>query len=120
MLIDKVRVEHNTDALDPEDIFSSSLGTIFPDDTQNSHGDPGATVIYKSARFGDIKLSVADPSQEDDRRLFAHYLWNAGVLLAELISEGQTEYNVEDETVLELGAGVQMAYFQGTEPSEAD
>lgn len=104
MLTDKVRVEQCIDSNEPDDIFSSAVGLIFTDDLRNQHGDPGATVIYKSNRYGDIKLSVADPVGEDDRRLFAHYLWNAGVYLAELISE-EEGWSVKDETVIELGAG---------------
>ncbi|TKA80949.1 hypothetical protein B0A49_00883 [Cryomyces minteri] len=65
---------------------------------------------------GEIELSVTDPKGEDERRLFAHYLWNAGILMAEMVaaaSEHDTEgtadrehtrWSVQGETVLELGA----------------
>ena len=55
-----------------------------------------------------------DPQSEPGRKLFAHYVWNAGVLLAELISglvasvgelSESASWSVEGETVLELGAG---------------
>ena len=64
-----------------------------------------------------------DPGKEDERKLFAHYVWNAGVLLGEAVAgrrewdveedggEGGTggfrkyDWNVGGETVLELGAG---------------
>lgn len=109
---------------EPEDIFTSSLGLVFTDDAQNMHGDPDNVVIYKSSKFGEIDLGVADPQGEDERRKFAHYLWNAGILMGELVGGrpgrfpgadqsrewwvGEDEehfWNVRGETVLELGAG---------------
>jgi len=71
---------------EPEDIFGSSLGGIFTDDLQNSYGDdPDTVIVYNSERFGDLELRTADVSGEEQRRKFAHYLWNAGILVAELI-----------------------------------
>ncbi|KAK3674644.1 hypothetical protein LTR78_005366 [Recurvomyces mirabilis] len=104
---------------EPEDIFASAPGLIFPDDLLNHHGDAESTIVYKSRRFGDIELTVADPQGEDERQLFSHYLWNAGVKMAELVSgaddageaEGEEggkgrKWSVKGQTVLELGAGV--------------
>jgi hypothetical protein len=109
-----------------EDIFSSALGLISPDDTATLHGDPGSLVTYRSGQFGDIVLRLSAPETEDERRLFAQYVWNAGVLLAELIGLGHggggssnhnniiskesdsgmaMDWDVTGETVLELGAG---------------
>jgi hypothetical protein len=69
-----------------EDIFSSSLGGIFTDDLQNQHGDDPTTVIlYKSAKHGELEFRTADVNGEEQRRKFAHYLWNAGILMAELV-----------------------------------
>lgn len=91
---------------EPEDIFAFAAGLIFTDDSRNFHGDDRSLVVYKSARFGDIELRTADPSQEDDRQLFAHYLWNAGIKMAELLSDPPNmRWRVKDERVLELGAG---------------
>lgn len=94
----------------PEDIFASAPGLIFTDDLRTQHGDPGSTIVYKSSQFGNIELKTADPESEDERKLFGHYLWNAGVKMAELI--GRADFDGEDEkwsvkgrTVLELGAG---------------
>ena len=78
----------------PEDIFSSTPGLIFTDDTRNQHGDPGSGVIYKNGVFGDIELQLVDPNKEDERRLFAHYVWNAGILLSELVA-GRREWDLE-------------------------
>lgn len=116
-----------------EDIFSSALSTLFTDDVQNSHGDPGSSVTYHSPRFGDISLRIpAHPDVEDGRRLFAHYLWNAGVICADAIEVASWEHvapqeeegksgdesqlnglkwdkrywNVQGKRVLELGAGM--------------
>ena len=91
---------------EPEDIFASAPGLIFTDDLRNQHGDPEATIVYKSPRFGNIKLKTADPEREYERQLFSHYLWNAGIKLAEMISRGDDEnWSVKDNCVLELGAG---------------
>lgn len=90
---------------DPEDIFASAPGLIFTDDLRNSHGSPDSALIYKSSTFGDIELRTADPQGEEERRLFSHYLWNAGVLLAERVGAGDGEWRVKGERVLELGAG---------------
>jgi hypothetical protein len=119
--------------LDPEDIFGSSLGGVFTDDLQNQHGDdPETVIIYKNARYGNLEFRTADPDGEEQRRKMAHYLWNAGVLMAELVggrpddndtrpvdedAEGWKDgewwvskkeeklWSVEGETVIELGAG---------------
>ncbi|MCJ1337829.1 hypothetical protein MMC09_003113 [Bachmanniomyces sp. S44760] len=106
---------------DVEDIFSSSLEHLFTNDTQNIHGEPGSSVIYRSSQFGDIELGLAEPVGHDDIRLFAHYQWNAGIMMGELIGQGYAfergerattshwrsgrAWRVEDESVLELGAG---------------
>ncbi|MCJ1462281.1 hypothetical protein MMC07_000881 [Pseudocyphellaria aurata] len=100
-----------------EDIFSSALNVIFPEDVTVLHGDPGFSVIYKSKRYGDLELRLAEPQTEDERKLFGQYLWNAGVLLAEYISglDGEKpsmesgKWVVKDEKVLELGAGTGLA-----------
>ncbi len=89
-----------------EDIFACAPGLIFADDTRNFHGDPGSTIVYKSVRFGNIELKTTDPDREEERQLFGHYLWNAGIKMAELISgEGGEKWCVKGRKVLELGAG---------------
>ena len=111
---------------EPEDIFSSALSSLFTDDTQNSHGTPGSSVTYHSPRFGDIHLRIpAHPDVEEGRKLFAHYLWNAGIIAADAIENAshdhQERYSQSGESslcqwdarfwdmrgkrVLELGAG---------------
>ena len=120
--------------LDPEDIFGSSLGGVFTDDLQNQHGDdPDTVIVYKNARHGNLEFRTADINGEEERRKMAHYLWNAGVLMAELVggrpdegqdvridvfgNEGWKEgewwisreeekaWSVEGQSVIELGAG---------------
>ncbi|KAF1922761.1 uncharacterized protein M421DRAFT_350085 [Didymella exigua CBS 183.55] len=124
--------------LDPEDIFGSSLGGVFTDDLQNQHGDdPETVIVYKNAQHGNLEFQTADINGEEERRKMAHYLWNAGVLMAELVGgrpeEGQSLqidvfgnegwkdgewwvsreeerlWSVEGESVIELGAGVGLA-----------
>ncbi|TKA68932.1 hypothetical protein B0A55_08473 [Friedmanniomyces simplex] len=94
---------------EPEDIFASAPGLIFTDDTRNHHGEPRSVIVYKSRRFGHIELRTADPEREDERQLFSHYLWNAGINMAELVSSvtaKDARWSVKGERVLELGAGV--------------
>ncbi|KAH9873295.1 hypothetical protein J1614_005693 [Plenodomus biglobosus] len=70
--------------LEPEDIFGSSLR--FFNDLQNQHGeDPDTVILYKNARHGELELRTSDVKGEEERRKFAHYLWNAGVLMGELV-----------------------------------
>ena len=95
-----------------EDIFASAPGLIFPDDLCNSHGNPGSSIIYISKHYGDLEFTLADPEGEDERRLFAHYLWNSGIQIGEFLGRGQHEedecfrnWGVKGERILELGAG---------------
>ncbi|KAL2393239.1 hypothetical protein ABEF93_001712 [Exophiala dermatitidis] len=79
-----------------EDIFSSALASLFTDDTQNSHGTPGSSVTYHSPRFGTISLRIpAHPDVEEGRKLFAHYLWNAGVIAADAIETASQDDSQE-------------------------
>lgn len=41
--------------------------------------------MYKSRVYGEIELRTADVNGEEQRRKFAHYLWNAGVLMGEVV-----------------------------------
>ena len=92
----------STASTDPtaEDIFSSSLSVIFTDDTKNHHGDPGSKVIYCSSRFGDIELLLSDPAVEEERGLFSHYVWNAGLLMAECAGWGKWGFMRQAEVEL--------------------
>lgn len=118
MLTDVIRISRpHAEEPDPIDIFSASASLLFPDDTCNSHGDPGSTITYTSTTLGSIPLKIAfDPHGEDERHLFAHYLWNSGVWLAEAISgsssvdlglrdEERWRWSVKGHAVLEMGAG---------------
>ena len=115
MLTSLIRLSVSNEPSSIEDIFSSSIGFIFTDDLRNQHGDPGSSVIYKSKPFGHIELKLVEPEGEDERRLFAQYLWNAGVLIAELIGGGTLDgramegrggsWDVTGQRVLEFGAG---------------
>ncbi|KAK6434780.1 hypothetical protein LTR95_009038 [Oleoguttula sp. CCFEE 5521] len=117
-LIDLVQVIAPDREEEPEDIFAAAPMWLFPDDTINMHGDPESIIVYKSSRFGDIRLQTADPNGEAERRLFSHYLWNAGVKLSELISQSKVAsggaWSVEGEMVLELGAGVGLGGIVAT------
>ncbi|KAE9969698.1 hypothetical protein EG327_010506 [Venturia inaequalis] len=87
---------------EPEDIFQYSLGLIFTDDLQIQHGDPGTTVNYRSNGYGDLEFEVADPQGEEERTKFAHYLWNAGVLMSELVG-GRGEERVGKKALHQEG-----------------
>ena len=99
----------------PEDIYSNAVGLLFPDNVQTCHGDPGSHITYLSKRFGDMKLSLVDPRDQDERVLFAHYIWNSGIQMAEFISDGSDltkgeerdgRWDVAGHSILELGSGV--------------
>ncbi|OAF58049.1 hypothetical protein VC83_05197 [Pseudogymnoascus destructans] len=107
MLTDKIRLS-GPETTDPEDYFGQSLGVIFPDDITNQHGDPYHAVIYLSPRFGEIKLELANPQCDDNRKLFSHFLWNSGLQLAEFI-EGGGGWDVKGKKALELGAGTGLS-----------
>ncbi|TFA99997.1 Protein N-methyltransferase NNT1 [Trichoderma ghanense] len=106
----------------PEDYLSTSLGVIFPDDIVNQHGDAEHSLIYASPKLPKpLLIELADPEGETDRRLFSHYLWNASLLLAELIERDSLEDGEKDEglgkgisfdtrglATLELGAGTAL------------
>jgi Lysine methyltransferase len=113
-------------AVSPEDILSSALAVIFPDDITNHHGDADNSVVYTSPlpQVGRVALGLTDPQSELERLLFGHYVWNASVQLAVFLEEGllmDTEvvgrqsrsegldWSVRDKSVLELGAGSGLA-----------
>lgn len=76
---------------EPEDFLSSSLAVIFPDAVANQHGDPDTTLLYTSPSLPrPLRIELADPSADEDRLLFGHYLWNASLLAAEFIDAGTT------------------------------
>ncbi|KAH7418183.1 putative methyltransferase-domain-containing protein [Cadophora sp. MPI-SDFR-AT-0126] len=130
MLTDKIRLS-GPETNEPEDYLSSSLAVIFPDDITNQHGDRESSVLYLSPSHGSLELTLADPQGEDSRKLFSHFLWNAGVQLAEFIEEGRSilgadgqeegreEWSVKGQRVLELGAGTGLAgLMAGLESAE--
>ncbi|KAL4808902.1 hypothetical protein BDV18DRAFT_157841 [Aspergillus unguis] len=126
---------------DPEDLFASfiRIPNLLPDDLPHTHGEPGQLLLYSSPRYGDVRIMVPSyPDQEDkdalppgdstnngtqqSRSLWAHFLWVAGLVVAEGIeradsgsqSEGDDDddddddaamWKVQGEEVLELGAG---------------
>ncbi|KAL7942972.1 hypothetical protein V8C42DRAFT_330937 [Trichoderma barbatum] len=90
----------------PEDYLSTSLGVIFPDDITNQHGDAEHSLIYASPKLPKpLLIELADPEGETDRRLFSHYLWNASLLLAELIERDSMEHP-EEEVDRGLGGAI--------------
>lgn len=127
----------------PEDLFGTFLPHLFPDETPSLHGDPGQHLLYSSPRYGDLEIMVPSyptinekDSEEttqgleeatesvnrvdEGRRLFAHFLWSAALVVAEGVenahsipmdSEPRTRkesreiWHVKGESVLELGAG---------------
>ncbi|KAI9155254.1 nicotinamide N-methyltransferase [Paramyrothecium foliicola] len=115
------------EASEPEDYLSSALGVIFPDDVTNQHGDSEHSLIYTSPRLPKpLLLDLADPVGDTDRRLFSHYLWNASLLLAELVERDSlppsppgvekpdaglgagVDFDVRGLDIMELGAGTAL------------
>jgi nicotinamide N-methyltransferase len=112
------------DLEEPEDFLATSLGVIFPDDVTNQHGDAEHSLLYTSPRLPrPLTIDLADPLGETDRRLFSHYLWNASLLLAELVERDSllpvdgapgkglgdgVSFDVRGLDVMELGAGTAL------------
>lgn len=120
---------------DPEDLFTSFLPHLFPDDALSFHGDPGQHLLYTSSRYGPLTIMVPSyPEQsekrseevaasekgsvDEGRKLFAHFLWSAAMVVAEGVEDADGGLNegrdggiwrVKGERVLELGAGMSMS-----------
>ncbi|KAG8410590.1 hypothetical protein J3459_017064 [Metarhizium acridum] len=119
-----------SDTPEPEDFLSDSLGTVFPDDVTNQHGDAGESLIYASPYLAKpLHIELAGPAGEADRRLFSHHLWNSSLLLAELIEKDSlgvsdldqadsatanmtlgsgVSFDIRGKSILELGAGTAL------------
>jgi hypothetical protein len=138
--------------LSPEDILATTIHTAYPvREVADAHGgDPGARLRYASARHGELRLRCASLTlklddgdggevgggeggrrEVDDsaaRARFGHCLWNASVLMAEMVGgereapppgwdaelgvtvvlrseEERGRWRPRGERVLELGAG---------------
>lgn len=138
--------DDDTETDEPEDLLSAFLPHLSPDDAPPFHGDPGQHLFYSSPRYGDLEIMVpAYPEKrteetrpnlekgdrvnevEEGRKLFAHLLWSAAMVVAEGVedadlhahadtraqtsseTDAQKErremWSVKGESVLELGAG---------------
>lgn len=103
---------------EPEDYLADSLGAIFPDDVTNSHGSPDQSLLYTSPYLPKpLEVQVADPIETKDRLLFSHYLWNASLLLAELVEAGSLEGVVVEP---EVGLFQDTLAKEGGQDSAAD
>lgn len=123
---------------DPEGLFGCFLPHLFPDDAPSFHGDPGQTLLYSSPlQQNELEIMVPRyPGEDsgggsgeekgkrtgdtdDERKLFAHLLWSAALLVAEglgraatglggsghVLEKEEMRWSVKGENVLELGAG---------------
>ncbi|KAJ5430128.1 hypothetical protein N7491_007144 [Penicillium cf. griseofulvum] len=124
---------------EPEDLFGAFLPHLFPDDTPPFHGDPGQHLLYSSPAMatstscqkrseeiaaGQAKTDGTVNQVNEQRQLFAHFLWSAAMVVAEGVEEADTPtadetmtetqkenrelWNVKGESVLELGAGAAL------------
>lgn len=83
------RLTNVGESTEPEDFLGESLGVIFPDEVMASHGDASTALRYTSPHLPKpLYIRLADPDEENDRRLFSHYLWNASLMLAEFVESG--------------------------------
>ncbi|KAK1833367.1 hypothetical protein QBC39DRAFT_346648 [Podospora conica] len=93
---------------DPEDLFSGALGVIFPDDVTNQHGSADQGLVYTSPHLPKpLHISLADPTGDEDRRLFSHFLWNSSLLLAELVEAGTLGLSATGEFTSSSAAAAQ-------------
>ncbi|KAJ5103805.1 hypothetical protein N7532_004334 [Penicillium argentinense] len=131
--------DRNVEAEDlPENLFESFMPFLFPEDTPPFHGDPGQHLLYASPQYGDLEIMVPSyPEQgekskevaagqdgrvEEGRKLFAHFLWSAAMVVAEGIEDADSFqinptdakkdaydiWNVKGESIMELGAGTAL------------
>ncbi|KAN0068826.1 hypothetical protein V8E54_012995 [Elaphomyces granulatus] len=118
--------DNGDDDTDAEDIFTSFLPHLFPDDAPSFHGDPGQHLLYHSPLYGPLEIMVptypiASTCQSDSRvegidesrKLFAHFLWSAAMVVAVGVegaaaAAGKAVWSVDGHTVLELGAGTAL------------
>lgn len=84
----------------PDDTFPHNFLSTSP-----AHGVPGHSFLYAGPLRSPspilLELPVAAPKSRDR---YANYVWNAGVVLADKIAEG--EIDVRGKRVLELGCGL--------------
>lgn len=74
------------ESAEPEDFLADSIGVIFPDDCINQHGDSQHALSWRSPHLPEpLQIQLADPTAEQDRLLFGHFLWNASLQLAEFV-----------------------------------
>ncbi|KAJ5735089.1 uncharacterized protein N7483_000214 [Penicillium malachiteum] len=132
---DSQNAESFSDEEAPEDHFETFLAHLFPDDVSSFHGVPGEHLLYSSPRYGDLDIMVPSYPEktegsntlDEDRQLQAHFLWSAGMIIAESVESADvpqsaladTETDSEDsslreiwsargESVLEFGAGAAL------------
>jgi predicted nicotinamide N-methyase len=115
-LTSRISFKQADSSLSPEDILSHSLGVIFTDDVTCQHSSEG-NLLYTSPHLPhDLEFSFTEPEKWEERKLFSHYLWNASLLLAELmevprdrtgaVGEVQSvRWDVQGKAVAEVGAG---------------
>lgn len=76
-------------------------------------GGVNANIHYNSGQYGIIKLQLlADTSKESTHRM-AHYQWDAGLLMSQMIARTKqhgfdSRWSVKGKRVLELGAGTAL------------
>ncbi|KAJ5338060.1 hypothetical protein N7452_004788 [Penicillium brevicompactum] len=92
----------------PEDLFSAFIAHFYP-----GSGNPSEETVAPQPK-GDESINQVDAG----RKLFAHFLWSAGMVVAEGVemadepgsegTEARDIWAVEGESVLELGAGAAL------------
>ncbi|KAJ5132293.1 hypothetical protein N7448_006451 [Penicillium atrosanguineum] len=133
--------DHNNELDEnPEDVFEAFLSHLFPDDAPAFHGNPGQHLLYSSPHYGELEIMVPSyPAQsenkseevaaglekdangvnkvEEERQLFAHFLWSSALVVAEGLEDAERSdaggeardiWSVKGESVLELGAGAAL------------
>lgn len=99
-MADAPRASSPDDALE---FFADSLESLY-DHHVPAKGDPLALFNYTPPPSSGLPqpLTVRLPPQQVNE-LFAHFVWNASLRMADMLAEGKLR--VEGEQVLELGAG---------------
>lgn len=88
---------------DPEDILSSSLGTLY-DYTPITHSSAGSVFTYKAPSDGPTITLLTPDTQASNWHLHASSIWVSALFLADHLAELQLHPPPNPICVLELGA----------------
>lgn len=94
-------VQHTVDPLDGVYLHDRAFN---PAPAASDWAGDAAEAAAVEPPVGTLRLTVAQLPDRSHVRLFAHFVWNSGLVLAALVDHGRVP--VAGRTVIELGAGI--------------